>query len=329
MSTSVYLVGARWRHHARHSGYEHFGRHVGRRVRPVRLPVGGRRGRRAEAQATAVHAGIQMLCRSGAIFHALDGDRDLPLLVRFSGHRGNRLIATLHAPPGRIRRLSLLHSIERLDAAILVSHSQKGWFAQLLPEERLFVVGHGVDTCFFSPPPEPRVGHEPTLITVGENFRDFRTLAAALQAIWRRAPAVRLIAVGVPAWAKRLLAGSGDHTTFLEDVGDDELRRAYRRAHAAVFAFEDASANNALLEAMSCGLPIVATDVGGVPEYVGADALLCPPGDPFALADAVAAVLEDQTLAAALAGGARARSLRYAYQQIAREMAPVYRAIAI
>lgn len=330
MSATVYLIGARWRHHAKHSGYEHVSRHVGRRIRPVALPLGGRHGRGAEAQITAIHAGIHMLCRRHAIFHALDGDRDLPLLVRFLGHRGNRLIATLHAPPGRIRRVPLLRAIARLDAAILVSHSQKAWFAQLLPEERLFVVSHGVDTCFFSPMAEEQHGrHEPTLITAGENFRDFETLASALQALWRRAPSVRLIAVGVPHWSRALLTGSAPgRTTFLDGVSDDELRRAYRRAHAAVFALEDASANNALLEAMACGVPTVASDVGGVREYVGTDALLCPPHDPAALARSIEAVLEDEQLAQRLAERIRARSHRFDYEETAREMARVYREIA-
>jgi glycosyltransferase involved in cell wall biosynthesis len=50
-----------------------------------------------------------------------------------------------------------------------------------------------------------------------------------------------------------------------------------------------------LIEAMSVGLPVVATDHGGTPEVLGGAGLLVPPGDPDALAGAIAALLDDPT----------------------------------
>ncbi|MBX6330718.1 MAG: glycosyltransferase [Gemmatimonadaceae bacterium] len=68
----------------------------------------------------------------------------------------------------------------------------------------------------------------------------------------------------------------------------------------------------ALVEAMSASLPIVASDVGGIPEAVTRDveALLAPPGDPVALAAALARVLGDASLRARLGAAARRRALR-------------------
>jgi len=69
-------------------------------------------------------------------------------------------------------------------------------------------------------------------------------------------------------------------------------------------------------EAMRSGRPIVATRVGGTPELTGADgALLVPPEDPAALADAVTAVLDDASLAARLGAAARHRSAALGSQQ--------------
>lgn len=81
-----------------------------------------------------------------------------------------------------------------------------------------------------------------------------------------------------------------------------------------------------LLEAMSRGVPIVGSDVGGTAEAVGNDgALLVPPGDPLALADAITRLLRDPDLAARLSRHALDRYCRtFTRSQIVPEMLDVY-----
>jgi colanic acid/amylovoran biosynthesis glycosyltransferase len=63
-----------------------------------------------------------------------------------------------------------------------------------------------------------------------------------------------------------------------------------------------------LVEAMACGLPVVGTDTGGIPELLRDDAgILIPPGNPEALANAVEALVEDPSLRARLGSTARRR----------------------
>ena len=83
-----------------------------------------------------------------------------------------------------------------------------------------------------------------------------------------------------------------------------------------------------ILEAMSVGLPVVATPVSGIPEAVvdGETGLLAPAGDPSALAGALSRVLADDALAARLTSGARRLiEERFSLQENARDLVRLLR----
>ena len=80
------------------------------------------------------------------------------------------------------------------------------------------------------------------------------------------------------------------------------------------------------IELMSCATPLVATTAGALPEVVGEAALSVPPGDAEALAVAIARVLDDPDLAAALGAAGRARVMeRFTWTSVARQTVQWYR----
>jgi glycogen(starch) synthase len=81
-----------------------------------------------------------------------------------------------------------------------------------------------------------------------------------------------------------------------------------------------------LVEAMVAGVPVVASDVGGIPEVVrhGQTGLLVPPGDVDCLAEALDRLAGDPVLRARLSAGARARARSYAWPHLAARIAAVY-----
>ena len=109
---------------------------------------------------------------------------------------------------------------------------------------------------------------------------------------------------------------------------DEALREAYRDADALLLPLQDATANNAILEAMACGRPVVSTDVGGVAEMTRDAARLAPPGDARALADAVLALAADPAGAEALGRAARARAEALDWPHVAALHARLYAALA-
>jgi len=120
--------------------------------------------------------------------------------------------------------------------------------------------------------------------------------ATALAAKW--VPELRVeVAGGGPCLLdlQQLAAdlGVGDRITFLGEVRD--VRGLLARARMFVLPSRSEGIPLTALEAMACGLPVVATRVGGLPEVVndGVTGLLVPPADPAALAGAMAEIWDD------------------------------------
>jgi glycosyltransferase involved in cell wall biosynthesis len=103
----------------------------------------------------------------------------------------------------------------------------------------------------------------------------------------------------------------------------------YRIANLAVLSSLTEGSPNALLEAMAAGVPVVATNVGGIPEIVTHEesALLVPPGDVDGMAAAVAKLLADASLASRLV--ARGRTLLLEHSPLARtkRLTEIYRSV--
>lgn len=343
-STEAYLVGLRYPHHAAHSGYEGLSRYVGT---PVRSPLDrrwlpGRLGRRLDglvslgtgrprysvgALVSEIAAAAHMLRHEASVYHLIYGDRDTFLVPRLHGRRGHRLVASFHLPPEAMVRSNYEWAAERLDAAILVSEYQRGFFESLIEPKRIHVVRHGVDAEFFRPSEDSPRQAAPTCISVGSHLRDFETLATTIAIVWESNPEVRFVLVGTGGAERQALAGLREdgRVRFLHGVDDAELLSAYQASSVAVFAFHDLTASISLLEAMACGLPIACTDAGGAREYLGEVGELCRPRDPEELAGAIRRLLDASGQARE---ATRARALLYDYRVVAEDLRLLYRGLA-
>ena len=88
----------------------------------------------------------------------------------------------------------------------------------------------------------------------------------------------------------------------------------------------------ALLEAMSCGVPVIATPVGGIPDFIdhGVEALLVPPGPGTALAAAIVAALQDPALRGRLREQAFARVGRdYSFDAVLAQLRAIYTELGV
>ena len=208
----------------------------------------------------------------------------------------------------RIRGTLMRRALARAAAVITVSTSLADWAESAgLRRDRIHTVGNGVDTERFFPLARAGARLElglpadaPVLVTVGglTERKGFHRVLDCLPALRARWPGLQYLVVGGASgegdWRQRLeeqvdRLGLRDCVHFLGTIEPARLNGPLSAADVFVLATRNEGWANVLLEAMACGLPVVATDVGGNREVVADPRLgrVVPFGDANALADAI------------------------------------------
>jgi glycosyltransferase involved in cell wall biosynthesis len=213
--------------------------------------------------------------------------------------------------------------IERLLAPLVDFYDANSRGAVRLLEElgidgdRLVYIPNGLDLSLWSPPASRGVDGKPPLILCAARFvplKRHNDLLEALAALRRSGRSFRAVLAGDgPTLAETREAaarlGLGSSVEFPGRLGPERLRGLLGEAAIACLQSTGEGMPGSVMEAMASGVPVVATDVSGTNELVvdGETGLLVPAYDPPALAEALAALLDDPELRARLAAGARTR----------------------
>jgi phosphatidylinositol alpha-mannosyltransferase len=163
------------------------------------------------------------------------------------------------------------------------------------------------------------------LLFVGreEPRKGLQVLLEALPRVRERHPEVRLLVVGTEGGGRM-----EEGVTWLGRLPDRLLPAAYRTAEVMVApSLGRESFGIILLEAMACGVPVVASDIPGYRSVVedGVQGMLVPPGDPGKLAEALMRLVEDADLRQRLAEAGRARAEEFSWDKLVVKVEEVYR----
>ena len=269
------------------------------------------------------------------------------------------VLATIHHPITVDRELDLAHAdrwqrrvtlrrwygfvgmqarvARQVPRIVTVSESSRRDIADQLgvAPERMAVVPVGVDGRVFRPiPGVARVpGRIMTTASSDVPMKGLVPLLEALAKVRTERPEAHLVVVGrlrdgstIPAALDRL--GLTGAVRFLTTLSDQQIVELYAQAEVAVVPSLYEGFSLPAIEAMACGVPLVATTGGALPEVTGQSgttALLVPPNDPGALAQAILTVLGDPGLRRRLGTAGRERtSERFTWQVTARATAEQY-----
>jgi len=236
---------------------------------------------------------------------------------------GYKIVATAHGYNRTTLREYFYYRVERrmlrcADAVIAPTHEMAQRLAGFgVSQERLHIIPNGIEIAARERiAPKPRQSRV-SLLYLGR-LSEEKDPANLLQAMWelkRRNLDVELVLAGAGPERESLedevmSLGLAPSVTMPGHVADVDSLLA--SADILVSPSRTECMPNSLLEAMRSGVPVVATNVGGVGEMIrdGIDGLLCPPQDPAALADAIARLIADPLLARRLAESARERVAR-------------------
>jgi len=259
------------------------------------------------------------------IVHFLDGEHSaqfLPSRVLRRALPRVRIVATYHQPEAILGRLVCPAVVRRIDHVTVVSPTQLPFFHRLLPEERVHLILHGVDSDFFRPAAEPLAKLGLRCLTVGHWLRDWDAIGAAARAFLDD-PSVRFDLIGPAADGLHLLP----NMHVRRGLSDAALAEVYRNADVLLLPLLDATANNALLEGLASGLPVVAYDIPSVRAYApGAEAIRVPYRDVAGIVEALVHLRDDPERRRHMGHCARRRGEALSWRSQSKYFARLYEA---
>jgi D-inositol-3-phosphate glycosyltransferase len=292
------------------------------------------------APADVLHANYWLSAVAG---HDLKHRLDLPLVATFHTLARVKVDAGDAEPVARIRAEEAV--IGCCDAICASNPVEVQQLVELYdaPSDRIELVPPGVDHAFFSP--GDRAGaraalgldDRPTLLFVGR-IQPLKGLTVAIRALAQlRGADSRLLVVGGPSGSdgpaemRRVLAlvdelDLGDRVRFVDPQEHHRLSTYYRASDVVVVPSRSESFGLVALEAAACGVPVVASDVGGLRSLVqdGVTGRLAADREPSSFAAAVESVLADPVAATAMGAAGAELSRRYSWSSTAGRLRRLY-----
>ncbi len=229
--------------------------------------------------------------------------------------------------------------VRQLENLVTVSEASRFDIATdfSVPEDKLKIVHNGIDTEVFRPLPD--IPREPYTVMATASadapLKGLDYLIHAIAQLRNEIPDLKLNVLGklkedgdTAKLIKRL--NISDRITFHSGLTSEEVAELYARATCAVVPSVYEGFGLPAGEAMACGVPIISTDGGALPEVVGDAGITVPTRDAGAIASSIRVMMDDEDLRERLAERGRKRILeKFSWAVAAEQMEKLYRKIIV
>jgi len=268
--------------------------------------------------------------------------------------QGTPVISTIHHPIHRDRELALAAApnwqyrilirrwysflkmqekvSKKLHHIMTVSEASKKDIAHYFRRsDNVKLIPNGIDTDMFKPMGVSKTPFR--IITTASSDQALKGLSVLLNALAetvKRYPHTHLRIIGKlkqGGTAEQLIETYGlqNHVSFLSAISTETLALEYNKASIAVCPSLYEGFGLPVGEAMACGLAVVTTNGGALPEVVGDAGIIVEAGDAMALAAGIQLLFDNRELATALAQNARQRIVeKFCWKQVAAQMTRYY-----
>jgi glycosyltransferase involved in cell wall biosynthesis len=227
----------------------------------------------------------------------------------------------------------------RAERVTAVSEELRDMALRSAPNLRIEVIPNGVDTERFRPAVAKRSKGPVRVLSVGQTIarKGHATLIQVLPEMIRRSGTdVRVLIVGREGPEHRALVdlarreGVADRVELRGPVPKESMPGIYREADVLTHLSVCEGMSNVVLEAMACGLPVVATRVGGMSALVepGVNGALVPVGDVEATTESLVPLLSGPAPRERYSKGSRARAENFSWERCAERYADLVAEVA-
>ncbi|MBL4682818.1 MAG: glycosyltransferase family 4 protein [Pseudomonadales bacterium] len=227
--------------------------------------------------------------------------------------------------------------VKNLDNLVTVSEVSRCDIAKAfsVPTEKLSVVHNGIDTDIFKPMPEIKAGPFNIMATASADqpLKGLRYLLKAIANLTEVFPEIHLTVLGkikeggeIDKLLQELTIDS--HLKFVSNLTTEEVVKLYASASIVVVPSIYEGFGLPAGEAMACGVPVISTDGGALPEVVGDCGIIVPTRDHIAISEAITLLFNDPAKRCDLSVRGRERIQKhFSWKVAAQDMVTLYEQI--
>jgi glycosyltransferase involved in cell wall biosynthesis len=206
----------------------------------------------------------------------------------------------------KCRYKSLSH-FRKADLLLVAGKGQYDYLKCHVATQKLVYFPLPIDTDFFTP---SNNFQRYRIIQSGMNRRDFDSLFMALDILYARYKSLIVDFVGCGFLREKY--ANKPYAQFYDFISDEEMKCIYQNAHLQLLICLDGGSSNSLNEGLSCGLPIIATNLDNIVDYVNEEnCILVNEKSIIEICDAVEKVFNNDELRYNMANASRKLALDY------------------